>query len=172
MIEDASRLAGHRAQDVAWRVHGAPPQAVSGPRYVGLVTRAIACVIDVAIVNAVAAVVAAAAALVISVFPVSHALHDALVAAGGALFLVWVVGYFATFWATTGQTPGNRVMQIRVTRPGGAPLPPLRGVLRVGGLMLAALPLFAGFVPILFNDRRRGLADWMADTVVVRSGGS
>ena len=116
--------------------------------------------------------VAAAAALVISVFPVSHALHDALVAAGGALFLVWVVGYFATFWATTGQTPGNRVMQIRVTRPGGAPLPPLRGVLRVGGLMLAALPLFAGFIPILFNDRRRGLADWMADTVVVRSGGS
>jgi uncharacterized RDD family membrane protein YckC len=38
---------------------------------------------------------------------------------------------------------------------------------RVAGLVLAALPLFAGFVPILFNDRRRGLADWMADTVVV-----
>ena len=136
MIEDAPRLAGHRAQDVAWRVHGAPPQAVSGPRYVGLVTRAIACVIDVAIVNAVAALVAAAAALVISVIPVSNALHDALVAAGGA------------------------------------PVAPKRGVLRVAGLMLAALPLFAGFVPILFNNRRRGLADWMADTVVVRSGGS
>src|SRR3954462_7284270 len=74
MIEDAPRLAGRRAQDVAWRVHGAPPQAVSGPRYVGLVTRAIACVIDVAIVNAVAALVAAAVALVISVFHVSHAL--------------------------------------------------------------------------------------------------
>jgi uncharacterized RDD family membrane protein YckC len=169
MIEDAPRLVGHRAQDVAWRVHGAPPEAVSGPRYVGLVTRAIACVIDVAIVNALAAIVAAAAALVISVFPVSRDLHNVLVAVGGMVFFIWVVGYFATFWATTGQTPGNRVMQIRVTRPGGARLEPRRAVLRVGGLALAALPLFAGFVPILFNDRRRGLADWMADTVVVRA---
>jgi uncharacterized RDD family membrane protein YckC len=40
---------------------------------------------------------------------------------------------------------------------------------RVAGLVLAALPLFAGFIPILLNERRRGFADWLADTVVVRA---
>jgi hypothetical protein len=40
-------------------------------------------------------------------------------------------------------------------------------MVRVVGVVLAALPLFAGFVPVLFTDRRRGLADWLADTVVV-----
>jgi len=40
-------------------------------------------------------------------------------------------------------------------------------VLRLAGLVLAALPLFAGFVPILFDDRRRGVQDMLAGTVVV-----
>jgi uncharacterized RDD family membrane protein YckC len=35
------------------------------------------------------------------------------------------------------------------------------------GLLLAALPLFAGFVPVLFDRRRRALQDYMARTVVV-----
>lgn len=163
----ADRLATERAQDIARRVHRSPAEAAPPPRYVGLVTRALAFVLDAAILNVVAAIVAAAAALVLSVFPVGHTVRTVLVAVGGALFFAWVVGYFTTFWGTTGQTPGNRVMQIQVTRPSGEPLRPLRALLRVGGLLLAALPLFLGFVPILLTDRRRGLADWLADTVVV-----
>jgi uncharacterized RDD family membrane protein YckC len=92
-----------------------------------------------------------------------------LIALGGFIFFVWVVAYFVTFWATTGQTPGNRVMQIRVERAGGGTLKPRWALVRMVGLALAAFPLFAGFLPILFNERRRGLADWMANTVVVRS---
>jgi uncharacterized RDD family membrane protein YckC len=131
------------------------------------VTRGVAFVVDAAVLNAVAAVVAGAAALVVSVFPVSTGADTGIAAAGGALFFAWVVGYFTIFWATTGQTPGNRLMQIRVTRPGGASLKPRRAFVRLVGLLLAALPLFAGFIPILLTDRRRGLADWIADTVVV-----
>jgi uncharacterized RDD family membrane protein YckC len=33
--------------------------------------------------------------------------------------------------------------------------------------VLAAIPLFAGYLPILFSDRRRGFHDWLARTVVV-----
>src|SRR5690349_18788359 len=120
--------APHRAQDVARRVHGTPPPVITGPEYVGLVTRAIAIV------------VAAAAALVISVFPVSHAVHTVLVAIGGFVFFAWMIGYFTTFWSTTGQTPGNRVMQIRVTRSDGGGLKPRRALWRVVGLLAAALP--------------------------------
>jgi uncharacterized RDD family membrane protein YckC len=152
---------------MARRVHGSPAPPAAGPRYVGLITRAIAFVADAALINAVAAIVGASVALVLSVFPVGHDLKTVFVAIGGVAYFAWVVGYFATFWTTTGQTPGNRLMQIRVTRPGGAPLKPRRALLRVIGLLLAAIPLFAGFVPILLTDRRRGLADWMADTVVV-----
>jgi uncharacterized RDD family membrane protein YckC len=163
----ADRLATEHAQDIARRVHGRPAGPAPAPRYVGLVTRAIAVVIDAAVLNAVAAVVAAAAALVLSVFPVAHNGRAAIVGVAGAVFIAWVVGYFATFWATTGQTPGNRVMQIQVMRPSGERLNPRHSLLRVAGLLLAALPLFLGFVPILLTDRRRGFADWLADSVVV-----
>ncbi len=33
--------------------------------------------------------------------------------------------------------------------------------------MLSIIPLFAGFIPMLMTERRRGLADFMAGTVVV-----
>ena len=156
------------AQDVARRVHGTPPPAeAAGPSYIGLVTRAIAAAIDAAIVNGIAAVTAAAVVLVLSLFPIGHVARTVLVAVGGFAFFVWVAAYFVTFWATTGQTPGNRVMRIRVTRSSGARLHLWRAIVRLVGVVLATIPLFAGFLPILFTDRRRGLADWLADTVVV-----
>ena len=46
-------------------------------------------------------------------------------------------------------------------------LSPRRSLLRFGALVLAALPLFAGFLPILVDDRRRGVHDMLAGTVVV-----
>jgi uncharacterized RDD family membrane protein YckC len=42
-----------------------------------------------------------------------------------------------------------------------------RSLLRLMGLVLAIVPLFAGFLPVLFTDRRRGLPDFLAGTVVV-----
>jgi len=39
------------------------------------------------------------------------------------------------------------------------------------GVVLAALPLFAGFVPILFDGRRRAFQDWLAHTAVVEAPG-
>ena len=83
--------------------------------------------------------------------------------------MLWCAGYFATFWTTTGQTPGDRVMQIRVTRPDGSRLHVVRAIGRVGATFLAALPLFAGFVPIVLTERRRGMHDWLADTIVTRA---
>ena len=42
-----------------------------------------------------------------------------------------------------------------------------RSLVRLVGLVLAIVPLFAGFLPVLFTDRRRGLPDFLAGTVVV-----
>jgi uncharacterized RDD family membrane protein YckC len=138
-------------------------------RYVGLVTRALAFAIDAAIVNAVAILVTAVVGLALSVITVPDAVRVATIAIGGAAYLLWSVGYFVGFWAATGQTPAARMLRFRVCTAALEPVRPRRGLVRFAGLVLAALPLFAGFLLILIDDRRRGLHDRLARTVVVES---
>jgi uncharacterized RDD family membrane protein YckC len=44
-----------------------------------------------------------------------------------------------------------------------------RSLVRFVGLILAIVPLFAGFLPVLFDSRRRGLQDFLSGTVVIDS---
>ena len=128
------------AQSVAARVHESVREPATELRYEGLVTRGIAFAIDAAIIDLIAVLVAGAVALVLSVLSVSKDSVDTLlVAAGGALFLAWSV------------------------------IGPGRAAVRFAGLVLAAIPLLAGFLPILFDQRRRGLQDMLAGTVVVEA---
>ena len=139
-----------------------------GVDYVGLVTRGIAFALDAAVVNVVAIVVAAGIALVLSVVDVSGDLDAWITGFAAAAFVAWTVLYFVVFWSTTGQTPGNRLMRIRVCRAeDGNVLPPRSSLVRYAGLVLSAIPLFAGFVPILFDRRRRGVHDMLAGTIVL-----
>jgi uncharacterized RDD family membrane protein YckC len=154
-----------RAQAIAQHVHGQPPSPLSGSHYAGFVTRLIAFAIDAAIVNVVALMVAVVVTLVFSVIPESRDSDKLVVAIGGIAFALWSIGYFLTFWTTTGQTPGYRAMQIKVTREDGARLRPRHAIARLVGIVLS-LPLFVGFIPILFTRRRRGLPDWLSGTVV------
>jgi uncharacterized RDD family membrane protein YckC len=143
---------------------------VSPPRYEGLVTRAIAFAIDAAAINVVGFAVGGIVALAVSVLSLPDALDGVLLAVGGVLFVAWSIGYFVVFWSTTGQTPGSRAMRIRLCRAGdGAVVKPRVAVIRVVYLVLAALPLFAGFLTILVDDRRRGVNDMLAGTVVVEA---
>jgi uncharacterized RDD family membrane protein YckC len=137
----------------------------SGAAYPGLVTRAIAIVIDAALIDLAALAVTGAVLLVKSVFSVSGKHHGVAAALGIVLFVVWVVSYFAFFWTTTGQTPGSRVMHIRVTRADGSRLRLLGAVRRLVG-MVVSLPLFWGYLPILWSPRRRGVPDVVAGAVV------
>ena len=145
--------------------------AAPAPRhYVGLVTRVLAFAIDAVIIDAVAIAVAVVVTVTLSVVSVPQQLRVVLAAAGGVLFVVWAAAYFVTFWATTGQTPGNRLLRIRVRAASGGRLPPRRAIVRFVGLTLAAIPLGAGYLMILVDDRRRGLHDRLARTVVVEAG--
>ena len=140
--------------------------ATSDDHYAGFVTRTIAFAIDAAVINAAAIAVAAVVALVLSVFPASHQMRSLIAAVGGVLFAVWVVGYFVGFWVATGETAGSHVMRIAVVPVDGERLGWRRAISRFAGLVLG-LPLLVGYVPILLNDRRRGLQDVMGRTVVV-----
>ena len=98
----------------------------------------------------------------------------------GGLRPAWLVGallgsgwmlvtgtYFVLFWSSAGQTPGMRLLRLRVRGPGGTAPSVLRSFVRLIGLVLAIVPFFAGFVPVLFSERRRGLPDFVAGTVVL-----
>ncbi len=143
---------------------------MSERRYEGIVTRAIAFAIDAAVINLVAVGVAGTVALGLSILTVPDTVDTVLLAVGGVLFVIWSAGYFVFFWSTTGQTPGARLMRIMVCRAeDGGLVTPLVALLRVVYLTLAAIPLLAGFLPILVDDRRRGLHDMLARTVVVEA---
>ena len=77
---------------------------------------------------------------------------------GAVAYALWGMGYFVGFWSGTGQTPGSRVMQIRVVAVEGEPIKPRRALVRCIGLLLAALPLFAG----LPDDPVQPTAAWAA----------
>jgi uncharacterized RDD family membrane protein YckC len=144
--------------------------AVATPTpYVGLVTRVLAFTVDAALINLMAIVTAAAASLILSVVTIPDSLTALAVAAGGAAYVLWTIGYFVTFWTTTGQTPGDRLLRIRVRADDGAALRPRRALLRFVALLLAALPLFLGLLTILVDERRRGVHDMVARTVVVEA---
>jgi uncharacterized RDD family membrane protein YckC len=143
----------------------APPTGARVP-YAGIATRAVALAIDVGLSQAIFIVGAALLSLIASL--VGHLRPEWLVGVivGSGWFLTFGA-YFVGFWSVTGQTPGMRLMQVRVLTAAGTPPGFWRSSVRLVGLALAIIPLFAGFLPVLVDDRRRGLPDFLAGTVVV-----
>jgi uncharacterized RDD family membrane protein YckC len=159
--------ASHAQAVAAEREHG-PAAEQAPPIYAGLVTRALAFALDAAIVDLSGLFVGVVVGLGLGVLKTPHDVDKVLLAIGGVLFVVWTISYFVGFWSTTGQTPGSRLMQIRVRRESeDKPLRPRWALLRLIGLGLAALPLLLGFLPMLLTERRRGLQDVLGRSVVV-----
>jgi uncharacterized RDD family membrane protein YckC len=136
--------------------------------YAGLVTRTVAFAVDGALVNGSAALVGVVLGLAVSILHLPSSADAIIAAIAGVAWVLWLVVYFAFFWSTTGQTPGSRLMRIRViderTR---RPIGPVRAVVRFCALILAAIPLFAGYLIMLWDARRRCWQDRFARTVVV-----
>jgi uncharacterized RDD family membrane protein YckC len=135
--------------------------------YGGIATRGIALAVDAAIANGIVLVAGALLALVGSLVGDLRPewLVKVLAAAGWAFTLS---AYFVLFWMATGQTPGMRLMHLRVvTERDNGRVGFVRALIRLGGLLLAIIPLFAGFIPVLFDNRRRGVHDLLARTVVL-----
>jgi uncharacterized RDD family membrane protein YckC len=135
--------------------------------FAGVASRGVALVVDAFAIVAGTAVVGGAASLVAAV--VGGVRPDWLAQTLLSLATVAIaIGYFVVFWQTAGQTPGMRLMGVRVlpTRHDGR-LTVWQAILRTIGLALAIIPCFLGFLPALFDSRRRALPDYLAGTVVV-----
>lgn len=84
-------------------------------------------------------------------------------------------GYFILFeWLWNGQTPGKRLLKLRVIREDGRPITlwesVARNLLRIfDALPGAAFPLYSvGLISIFLNSRDQRVGDLFAGTVVIR----
>jgi uncharacterized RDD family membrane protein YckC len=134
--------------------------------YAGLVTRAVALLVDALVINAIAVVVGGALNLIASLLGYNGGLNLAQALVGGVAWVFWVFLYFVVFWNLTGQTPGDRLLGIRVISANGERIRIRQAAVRFVGLVLSAIPLGAGFLPVLVDDQRRGFHDRIAHTVV------
>jgi uncharacterized RDD family membrane protein YckC len=144
------------------------PQRTESPKEAGLMTRGLAIALDFGILNGIFVVVSGVIALTAS-FILGDTGH---ISTAGVLLgtLGWIIAwtiYLLFFWSLSGQTPGMRFLAIALEFQGSRRIGLRRAVRRLLGLVAAIIPLGAGFVPILFSERRRGLQDRIAETDVV-----
>jgi len=145
----------------------APAKVIAGPEFAGIVSRGCAFALDVAIVQASLFAAGAVIALIAEAFgEVSIDVSAVEVILGAIVWFAAFDAYLIGYWWLAGQTPGMRILGIDVRTIEGTKVTPTRGLVRVGAMFLAAIPLFAGYLPILMNERRQGFHDKVAKTVV------
>ena len=164
LIDELRRGTAHM-DDGAERAIRRPPRA-PGNAYAGVVSRSVAFAVDLLLIVAIFTVLSGFGALITSLVGTLRPtwLVDVLLGAGGAIV---AGGYLIFFWSGAGRTPGMSLLRVRVRGPSGAPPSVGRAVVRTFGTWIAIIPLFAGYLPVLFDRRRRGLPDYLAGTEVV-----
>jgi len=77
------------------------------------------------------------------------------------------MAYFTWFHGTTGQTPGKRLMGLRVVRDTGEAIPFGTAFLRWVGYLISFMPMFMGFLWAGVDRRKQAWHDKIAGTVVI-----
>lgn len=170
-LDDAAERGPRRLFRRRPRAELAAAGEASPVAYGGFATRGVALTVDAALAAIILLTGTAVVRLVGSLVLHPHwstAHVAALLAVAGLLVDVL---YFAGFWSTAGQTPGMRLMNLRVVDSSGSPPGLGRSLVRLVGLALAILLLFTGFLPALVDDRRRALQDFLASTLVLYTEG-
>jgi uncharacterized RDD family membrane protein YckC len=134
--------------------------------YAGIVTRAVALAIDAAALTIGFAVTSAVVGLILSLFTAVEVTSPGAVLGTVGVWTAVVAGYFTLFWTVAGQTPGMRLMRVQVLDERGGFPHLARSAWRFVWMLLAAIPLFAGYLLVLVDARRRALHDLLAGTTV------
>ena len=87
---------------------------------------------------------------------------------GALAFVIVPLAYFPYFWAKTGQTPGMKLMGIKVVRDkDGGPVTTGQAILRLIGYWVSGLVFYLGYIWIFVDKRKRGWMDLIAGTIVI-----
>lgn len=88
---------------------------------------------------------------------------------GGLSFIIGIL-YSWYFWTRyNGQTPGKRVMGIRVVKADGSPLSDADAIIRYIGYYINSAIFMIGWLWALFDSNRQGLHDKIVSTYVVKA---
>lgn len=127
--------------------------------------RALALLIDVLVVSGV--LLLGVIALVVAVVSLPD-FQSWLLGTGALVFFFVYVGYFVGFESLwRGQTPGKRLLQLRVIREDGRPVGIAQATLRAL-LRVIDDAFYLGAYIIIFAPREKRLGDWAAGTLVVQ----
>ena len=143
-------------------------------RYAGFVTRLAAFVVDRFITVAIVLVTTLAVQYVLDAFRINQLFGFGEISwqvaaiSDTTFYLVVTVLYDIGFWMLAGQTPGKRLLGLRVLRTDGQRLRIGNAIRRELAYLVSAI-LFLGFLWILLDDRRQGWHDKLAGTIVVYS---
>jgi uncharacterized membrane protein SpoIIM required for sporulation/uncharacterized RDD family membrane protein YckC len=150
-----------------------PEQVLVSYTLAGLGSRGAAAIIDVAIMVAGMLALFYGAAQVPRIFGSARHLDDSswvvAVLILGQFLILW--GYYVTFEAVwDGQTPGKRLLGLRVVRTGGGGVDigasAARNLIRIVDFL--PFGYFVGMVSLVANQRNQRLGDLVAGTIVVR----
>lgn len=89
-----------------------------------------------------------------------------------ARFLIQLViglAYTVGFWTARGATPGKMAMGIQITTADGEPIGFGTALLRYIGYLVSTITLLIGYLMIAFTRQKRGLHDYIAGTVVIKT---
>jgi len=89
---------------------------------------------------------------------------------GSILIGIVTLLYFPWFWVRGGQTPGQRMMGIRVVRDtDGGPISWGSAFLRLIGYWISSVVFYLGYIWVFIDKRRRGWFDLIGGTVVIKA---
>jgi uncharacterized RDD family membrane protein YckC len=159
-----------------------PENVIFQYKVAGIGSRFIAAVIDTLLIVLLQVLGTIAFTLLATLFVPGNDVADDIfsfsswiVAAAGIIMFVFFWGYyilFEGFW--NGQTPGKRLVKLRVIRSDGSPLSFSEAVIRNLVRLIDFMPLYygVGVIVMFLNDRSRRLGDIAAGTLVVHERGA
>jgi uncharacterized RDD family membrane protein YckC len=156
----------------------APPPVILG-RYAGFFSRLAAYLLDRAIISGITFAILAVIQYLFTLFQIDQWLESPdqemmistvliLLFSTIGIHLVVSATYDVGFWVLSGQTPGKRVLGVRVMRTDGRRVTLGKGILRWVGYWISAIG-FLGYFWILLDNRRQGFHDKLAGTIVTYS---
>ncbi len=145
----------------------------------GFISRAVALLLDLVIIAAITGLTLAAINLLSDFFRAT--LFNTIVRSTqlqNIYYLLWgflnfvltyvlILVYFAGCWSLVGFTPGMYLVGLRVVHKNGELPGFLRGLARIFLFTLSALPLFLGFLWVIFDNKRQAWHDKIVGTYVV-----
>lgn len=152
-----------------------PPEAFDSYKSAGFFPRLFAYIIDSILALLLASVLFSIVTLLFSIpFPNADSymrdvnLFFSLSASDIIMYLLYIA-YFAVSTATTGATPGKKLMRLRVVSTDGGRISWFSAIYReTVGRYLSSI-LFIGYFWLIWDRKKRALHDHLADTRVIYS---